>query len=525
MFGNYSLIDSQNIFQDILLPLSKRGNGRYFYQLIGVPENEKQYLNELYFLDKRMENEGNYVRFDNQIPLVDISKIVKEVRESFTFKDLTQTDFVFKKCFDSIKEIPNTEVRNYFKRKFLDTCKKWFQETNRTKKVTFDMVINFGVKMFCWTTSVYSNLFQKIEDNIPKVLYFGDIKDQEVYFLSFLFSTGCDILYVNTKNFDNRLLNSISKKKMYNKFLEIENFPNEEFIVPRETSGLKAQKEVDYMYFDDSNILKPYQLREYNYKVVPLNFSYEELQNLWNADGNIRPGFKVFEKTVYIPTICCKINGYEKGKEFEEKIKKLSDNESCIIFDNCKIFSEEENERILDMQTYSNVSLLKKCYSYSKLDQEKLKSLPFYRYKHLRKEVQESIINIIREEDVSEYTTTDWENFIKIVTVLFQMKDEIVDLLQKYDYGFQIPKIIVLHDGEEVLNNNDIILIKLLWKLGFDILFFSPIGYCDIEDIFSEENGILNIFQLEEMSQNFKMPFLKKRITNKESFFERIFKL
>ena len=106
MYENYKLADSQNIFQDILLPLSQRQENRYFYQLIGVPDNDKEYFNELYFLDKRLQEEKSYVKFENQIPLIDISQVVKEIREVFTFKDLTQIDFVFKKCFSYINYTP-----------------------------------------------------------------------------------------------------------------------------------------------------------------------------------------------------------------------------------------------------------------------------------------------------------------------------------------------------------------------------------------------------------------------------------
>ena len=70
----------------------------------------------------------------------------------------------------------------------------------------------------------------------------------------------------------------------------------------------------------------------------------------------------------------------------------------------------------------------------------------------------------------------------------------------------------------------DRILVKLLWYLNFDILVFSPVGYCDIEDLFKEDE-VLNVFQLNGFSQKFKNPFQKKNIVNynKESLFERIF--
>ena len=48
MYESYELSETDNIFQDILLPLSERQNKRYFYQLIGVPDNKEEYFNEIY---------------------------------------------------------------------------------------------------------------------------------------------------------------------------------------------------------------------------------------------------------------------------------------------------------------------------------------------------------------------------------------------------------------------------------------------------------------------------------------------
>ena len=524
MYENYKLADSQNIFQDILLPLSQRQENRYFYQLIGVPDNDKEYFNELYFLDKRLQEEKSYVKFENQIPLIDISQVVKEIREVFTFKDLTQIDFVFKKCFSYINDFQTEEIKKYFQKHFLDICKDWFIETNRAKKITFDMAVNFGVKMLCWTTEVYGTLFSNSTDKIPKVLYYGNIKDQEVYFLEFLFNVGCDILYINTENKKKKKLDLISKKKLYNNFCKLQPFPTKEQIVPQETSGLKAQKEVESDYYSE-DVVRPFQFQDYKTKTVPLKFSYEELWNLWEADANVRPGFKTIGNEVYIPTICCKINGIENDKDFEDKLEKLSDRENCIVYNSCKLF---HNQSINILNGYGTDipfrERLKRFYKNGIFQIEEFKNSSCYRYRHLRKSIQDRILTFALNKDVSSFNNQDWENWSKCFGVLLNLGDEILNLWQQFDYGFQVPKVIIYHNDEIYFNEYDRILIKLLWYLNFDILVFSPVGYCDIEDLFKEDE-VLNVFQLNGFSQKFKNPFQKKNMVNynKESLFERIF--
>lgn len=520
MFNNYELAETNNIFQDILLPLSERQNKRYFYQLIGVPENSKEYFNELYFLNKELEKEKFYIKFENKIPLIDVSQIVKEIREAFTFKDLTQLDFVFKKCFSYINDFQTEEIKKYFQKHFLEICRGWFVETNRSKKITFDMAVNFGVKMLCWTTEVYGNLFFNNIDKIPKVLYYGEIKDQEVYFLEFLFNVGCDILYINTENVKNLKLDSISKKKIYPQNCILPSFPTKEQIVSQETSGLKAQKEVENDYYNE-DVIRPFQFQDYKAKIVPLKFSYEELWNLWEADSNIRPGFKARNKEVYIPTICCKINGIEDDKNFEERLEKLSDRENCIVYDNCKLVHNQTIDLLNEL--IFNKSL-KDFYRNGVFRIEDFKNSSLYKYKHLRKGIQDRVLKFALNKDVSSFNRQDWKDWSKCFWVLFNLEEKILDLWQQFDYGFQVPKVIIYHNNELYFNEYDRIFIKILWYLDFDILSFSPIGYCDIEDLF-HENEELNVFQLDELSQKFKNPFQKKNIVsnNSKGLFERIF--
>ena len=289
MYNSFKLKETNNIFQDMLLSSYINTNERFFYQLIGIPENKQEYMNELFIFNKKLESNKNYVKFEDGIPLNNISQLVLEIRNAFKFKDLTQKDFIFDKCFNFSKNFGDKEKKKFIKKNFISICNKWYNDTNKLKTVTFDMVVNFGVKFGTWLNSFYEKLFLVNENIIPKVLFYGDIKEHEIYFLQFLFNCGCDILYVNTEKNDYLKLDKISIKKMFEQQELLPPFPKEEVIIPHETNGLKAQKEVEDMYYSNSDLLKPHQLQKHKLETVPLKFSYEELFSLWNTDGNIRP--------------------------------------------------------------------------------------------------------------------------------------------------------------------------------------------------------------------------------------------
>ncbi|MFZ3373841.1 MAG: hypothetical protein WA131_12605, partial [Desulfitobacteriaceae bacterium] len=65
-----TLKQSDNIFKDILSPLSERGASScvYFYRIMGC-DDERQYKSEILDLDEKLSSLGNYIWFDKVIQL------------------------------------------------------------------------------------------------------------------------------------------------------------------------------------------------------------------------------------------------------------------------------------------------------------------------------------------------------------------------------------------------------------------------------------------------------------------------
>ena len=295
MIETYSLKESNDIFQDILAPFSVRNNSRYFCKLIGIPDNKTEYLNSIFLLDNSLKKQDRvYFKFINTIPLTNTTEIFTKIKEAFKFKDLTQKDFVSRKCFSycSIDNIQNN-VKKEMEISFVNICNHWYKYTQKKKSVTFDMLLNFGVKMACWVNTVIPNIANGLtheQDSIAKILYYGDIKEHEYFFLMLMFSFGCDILYINTKEIKYDYFQEFGQNVYRETFCELPEFPKEEKVVSYETNALKAQNEVTDMYYDTTT-LKPWQLQKNKVKIVPLKTTYDELFNLWEIDSNMRPRF------------------------------------------------------------------------------------------------------------------------------------------------------------------------------------------------------------------------------------------
>ena len=80
-------------------------------------------------------------------------------------------------------------------------------------------------------------------------------------------------------------------------------------------------------------------------------------------------------------------------------------------------------------------------------------------------------------ENGTEYTIT--------ATVL-NLPKEIVRLIQKFDFTKKNPKLIYFNTGEKMISLEDSILTAFLNLVGFDVVFFVPTGYQNIEKHFNK---------------------------------------
>lgn len=206
--------NSESLFKDILIPISSR-NGFvksgsltipiYSYRYIGIGSDRDQYYQELHKLDKNLSAFGDmYLKITSNINILPESELVSSTQHLWEnivgegriiasrFRDLG----VFPKLNSSIV---NSSIEESFSIIF-DLYKRNSPNVNPT------VVKNFSLKLATWINSFVPKLFRAcdLENNSvselhnPKVVYYGDAKEHEVYFLILLSLLGCDVVYINT---------------------------------------------------------------------------------------------------------------------------------------------------------------------------------------------------------------------------------------------------------------------------------------------------------------------------------------
>jgi hypothetical protein len=107
------------------------------------------------------------------------------------------------------------------------------------------------------------------------------------------------------------------------------------------------------------------------------------------------------------------------------------------------------------------------------------------------------------------------------------MDKEIIKLLQRFDYPFFVPKVLIYHSDDKAFSIEDYVTIALLNAVGLDIVILSPTGYNNIEN--GIKGSLFDTHNLEDVkfdlmpSKEFAKE-IKKRQTNPQSGIMDVFK-
>ncbi|KGM95086.1 hypothetical protein Z968_10005 [Clostridium novyi A str. 4552] len=541
---------STNIFEDILLSLNERGSfiggsipniPCYFYRYIGIQDNEDEYFNNLYRLDKHLEGfHSLYVKFLNEIPIennIDIinktsamwnklSSIEQESPKNVSINLLLEYLINFN-AFPDLREkcINSSIVKSFYKILELYIINE--------KNINLSKIKNFTLKILMWIYRYIPNLFKGFDylktsnSDIynPKILYYGNIKKHEAYFLIFLSLMGCDVLYVNSQN-DSSFLevdknNAYSNVTVLPNLCAIREFPKEELLTRHETVAFKASNEIEnVIYNEEDGLFKPWQFEDYKTSPLTLRATYDELKLLWNEEARIRSGFKIENGTVYIPNLFAKISGVNSDLNlYWNDLKTLKNAKDTLFI--YKIPHKHDD--------YSNYDLysLSYCFKNGVLDKENLLKHRLYKFSYLKTPLQNVIIdkiNLLLKLPIFKNSVDD-EFKLKILITILNIDKDILELIQKFDYPFSIPKIVMYHNNENLLSDSDIIVLTFLNIMCFDIAIFTPTGYNDIETNINE--SFYDIHKLENIKFNLNIPNLNsiKKIKDRSgSFWSNLFK-
>ena len=535
------------ILGDILLPLDQRNGFTntkspiipvYFYRYIGINKNSDEYYNDLYKLDKLLSNLNNqYLKFISNIPIPSNIDLVKKTNNLWhNLEPFTEKKKVFLlstlKLIKAFPTFSNELLQNSIEKAFADIFDLYCLNA---KNLNTTIIKNFTLKLIIWINNFIPNLFDGISYDQadkhptynPKIIYYGEIKNHEIYFLILLSKIGCDVLYINSNSACEKEFSNICNSNFSSNMFELETksplkeFPKKEILSlsRTETVAYKASAEIqELIYNEDDGLYKPWQFE--NYKVHPLTLktTSDELKIIWNEEARFRDGFKIKNNVVYIPNMFAKISGVpEDLNAYWEDLSNL------YLTPNTKLISQIPFTKI----NYVKNDLYKLVYLIDQnghLKKEALVKNEFYKFSHLKTALQNTILN--KMEELFELPVlirkNDNELKIKIIMTILNLDKDILELLLHFDFPFKIPKLIIYTNDENIFSDEDSIVLAFLNLLGFDILIVTPTGYNNIENKIIEK--YYDIHKLETINLNLESPNLNTINKKSSSIWSKFFK-
>lgn len=485
----------------------------YFYRFIGI-EDLSEYDDILKTIQvKCNEEEDKCIIFDGSIPLSGEMELIQ-----YIFNELSNMN-VFRMIGEDITIFDNRDI-NFSFLQGLDyvipiaiSKENFFNDNVRN---------NFITKLIVW---VYTYAKDIVYDGkiTPKCIYYGNITKHEIYFLMLLYKMGFDVLYINPLReelWDEIDTEGISTSIKNMGLVGIETFEEKakrgKVIETFETATKQLQRDIEENLFTDTGIYKPWQFRKGYTKSVLLDTIVEDIYIYWNEPAKLRSGFKVEKNNVRVPAFFYKIDGeYHDEFQYQKLVK------HCASAQNARLFNTGNISR--DVNITEDMYQLMFCQlSDGTFDIEELKKMPMYKFSKYNEDVQNFLLKKINETIISKEifkNTFNKEEILKLVVLIMNLNEDIVRMIDNFDFASNIPKIIIYLNNEEAISTNMQLILGYLHIIGIDIVIFDPSGLFNINNVIKEKS--INSVRLEKMNYNSDF----NRLMNlKKSVFSRILK-
>ena len=142
------------------------------------------------------------------------------------------------------------------------------------------------------------------------------------------------------------------------------------------------------------------------------------------------------------------------------------------------------------------------------LQRDKILSSSKYKYKMLKTETQELILEKLELLINQNIILPSGDDYIyNIIASVLSMPKEIVQMIQNFDFTKRNPKILYVNTEERTISYDDSILLAFLNLIGFDILLYITTGYVSAEKYYNgavmEEHHIGEfVFNIKEVKLN-----------------------
>lgn len=482
---------------DVKRSIPSRGSSpQFFYncfiRIIGV-QDKATYANELFQFQLELKNNGRQpVIVDRGIKRPETEEIAAIRRGQYT-----KMGELIMGLSSNIQYASNIELQRMMVKAFVDVM---FMEADAG--IGINKLMNKAVYALCWLRRYQEGLFHNWKSpDIACFIDMGGCKDEnEAFFLKLLARMPVDVLILCPQpNKACCLTDSLLYEIHYGSVLDIQAFPQENAGMQIGTAAYHAERELDGLMYQDSGIYRNQQYGKAN--ALILQTMYEEIKILWDEETKYRPNFSTVDGVVNIPVIFAKVSGVKDGlvPQYWRLVKELITEDTFVI----KKAPFLEPAAPNPMKAYAAG-----FYKNGRLLKQKIKEHPNYPYGYLREGVQDYILDKLENLIEQKIIKGTFENGTEyaVIALVLNLPKEIVRLLQKFDFTKKNPKLIYIHTTEALISLEDAILSAFLSFAGFDVVFFVPTGYQNVEKHFNR--ALLEEHQIGEYVYDLRVPNL-----------------
>ena len=502
---------SGDLFED--LKNTRRGeNTSFFYNMfarINGCDNRNTYVNNLYLLYQDLKKANRSIKvINNKITNPSVDEISKIKRGNYANENQLITDLkknINLKC--------NTFV-DVARDAFVDTM----IETGKLMNMDLNKMMNKGIYILCWFQRYIPDLLGNtdIHSPAPILIYFGNVEtDTESLFLNMVAKLPIDVIIFNPEKKGDKLTGERLYEVHFEETLKVNEFPTDGNNLSMGTMAYNAERDLDTMMYSDTGMYRDMQFSKAN--IIKLSTTYEEINIYWKQEARFRPNFSTVDDIVNIPVMFAKISGVANS-DTDTYFKNIKD----LLTDTTLIY---KNENIYD-RNCTVAAGVPSFFKNGRLDREGIKHSQIYKYDYLRAETQDYILDklseLLRRKTIAGTGQNGTE--YKIITIVLDLPKEILRFIQSFDFTKCPPKLIIVNTTETVISLEDSIIVAFLNLIGFDIVFFIPTGYDNVNKYFNNqimEEHIIGNYLYDIAIPDFNR--LRSVKEKKKSFFSRLF--
>ncbi len=369
------------------------------------------------------------------------------------------------------------------------------------------VVFNYGTKIITWLyRCTQARKYAVNYEDIPVILYYGDISQSELYFLNFMSRCGFDVIYITPnkdmlkqtgeRNIDSRMqIFELPQSK------ESGSYPDKPIKMKVATVAYSAERELDTMlYGGDAGIYRSFQFP--NSQSLTLKTTYEEIGILWKQEARFRTGFSTSGNLVCVPNIFAKISGVQDGRadKYWDEVRERLTPETIL-----KVKKQgEHTDGNLDLSAYRDF------YRNGEINIEKLKGSTLNKYGYLPDRIQDMLFCKLQEAVSCGFLKVEGDELMCAVLHFgLGFDKDFLKLVQRFDFTKSIPKLIYIDVVEDTFTLEECVKIVLCNLIGFDVLIYTPTGYKNLETYIKSEafeEHIMNEFLYNMEVPKFKIP-------------------